>query len=309
VLRLADRWVWDSWIADTGTDYHLFYLQAPRGLRDQRLRHTNATVGHAVSTDLRVWTVLPDALRPGPPGAWDDVATWTGSVIRANGRWRMLYTGIGSAEAGLVQRIGIATSDDLLSWTKEPVNPLLEADARWYERLDRAAWYDETWRDPWVFVEPEGGFHALITARVPDGAADARGVIGHAWSADLLTWTVRPPLTVAGEFGQLEVPQVEIVDGTAVLLFSCARRHIGAARRARLPHEPSGSFLAIGESATGPFDITGARPIPIPDLYSARLVRDRAGAWQILGFVDGSDRDAFVGEIIDPVPLASLGLP
>ena len=40
---------------------------------------------------------------------------------------------------------------------------------------------------------------------------DIRGVIGHAWSPDLVSWEVRAPLSEPGEFGHLEVPQVEIV--------------------------------------------------------------------------------------------------
>ncbi len=64
-----------------------------------------------------------------------------------------------------------------------------------------------------------------------------------------------------------------------------------------------------GESLLGPWDIPAARVLPVPDLYSARIVRDRAGEWQVLGFIDGSDRDAFVGELSDPISLESLGLP
>ena len=140
------------------------------------------------------------------------------------------------------------------------------------------------------------------------GEPDARGVIGHAWSPDLLAWEVRPPLTEPGLFGHMEVPQVEVVDGTPVLLFSVGADKFSAARQARHPDEPPGTFVAIGESLLGPWDIDGARQIPVPDIYSARLVRDRTGAWQVLGFVDGSARDAFVGEIIDPVPFEELDL-
>ena len=32
MLRLDDLWVWDSWVADDGDLYHLFFLQAPRSL-------------------------------------------------------------------------------------------------------------------------------------------------------------------------------------------------------------------------------------------------------------------------------------
>jgi hypothetical protein len=37
--------------------------------------------------------------------------------------------------------------------------------------------------------------------------------------------------------------------------------------------------------------------------------RRRAGEWQVLGFLDGSARNAFIGEISDPIPLRELGLP
>ena len=198
-----------------------------------------------------------------------------------------------------------------MTWTKHPANPLYEADPRWYEQLDLTAWHDQAWRDPWVLADPDGdGFHALICAtRAPDGApADARGVIGHAWSPDLVQWECRPPLSAPGEFGHLEVPQVEVVDDTPVLLFSTARVHTGAARSARLPDEPTGTFVAIGESLLGPWDIAGARVMPVKDLYSARLVRDRAGEWQVIGFIDGSERGEFTGELIDPVPFKELGL-
>ena len=64
MLRLAEAWIWDSWIADDGDRYHLFFLQAPRALGDPGLRHTAATIGHATSRDLVDWEVHADALRP-----------------------------------------------------------------------------------------------------------------------------------------------------------------------------------------------------------------------------------------------------
>jgi len=104
-LRLPDKWIWDFWLVRHRGKQHIFYLQAPRSLGRPELRHENASIGHAVSSDLRRWSVLPDALHPGPAGSWDDLATWTGSAIEHGGRWYMLYTGINRREEGLVQRI------------------------------------------------------------------------------------------------------------------------------------------------------------------------------------------------------------
>ena len=48
------------------------------------------------------------------------------------------------------------------------------------------------------------------------------GVVGHARSADMLTWELGPPLTAPGAgFGQLEVAQVWVVDGAPLLVFTC----------------------------------------------------------------------------------------
>ncbi len=304
MLRLPDKWVWDFWIADTGSEFHIFFLQAPKSLGAQIERHWNATVGHAVSIDLRQWEVLGTALEPGPVGSWEGMATWTGSVLEDGGTWYCFYTGTKQTRSGVEQRIALATSTDLVSWARHPSNPLIEFDPRWYELVEFDAW-----RDPWVTRDPDGdGFHALITARARTGELDARGVIGHAWSADLTHWEVRPPLSEPGDFGHLEVPQVEVVDGTPVLLFSVGADRFSAARQARHPGEPPATFVAVGESLLGPWDIAGARRIPVPDLYSARLVRDRAGEWQVLGFFDGGVHGAFIGEISDPIPFKELDL-
>ncbi len=304
MLQLTDRWIWDFWVADTGTEYHLFFLQAPRSLGDPDLRHRNARIGHAVSTDLSSWRLLPDALVPGSDGAWDDGATWTGSIIEHDGLWYLLYTGISGAEGGYVQRIGLATSSDLVTWTKHPDNPLIVADPRWYEQLDLDAWHDQAWRDPWVFRDPTGdGFHALITARAATGPADGRGVVGHARSRDLVEWQVLPPLTEPGEFGQLEVPQVAEVEGRPYLLFSTAGQHVSSARIARLGGPPqTGTYACVGSSPLGPFDLArDAAPVADSRFYSGRLVAARDGRPRLLAFLDQDRRGRFVGEISDPM--------
>lgn len=307
-LRLPDKWVWDFWLAVDDDAHHAFYLQAPRSLEQSVLRHHNASIGHAVSADLREWTVLPDALRPGPPGSWDDLATWTGSVIRRDGRWAMLYTGINRSEGGLVQRIGLAVSDDLVHWSKHPANPVLEADARWYELLDLTRWRDQSWRDPWLYLDDNDGMvHALITARSPAGGPDGAGVIAQARSRDLVDWEVLPPLTEPGEFAQVECPQLVLVNGHHLILFSCLAEDHSATRVERLgvdgvtgtffyrsdelgePYVPSETPIVSGTGALGP-------------LYAGKLVETGPKIWSFMAFRGAGDRD-FLGELTDPLPV------
>lgn len=306
-LRLEDKWVWDFWFARDQDQHHIFYLQAPRALGDPERRHRNATIGHAVSTDLEHWRVLPDALHPGAPGSWDDIATWTGSVIEHDGRWHMLYTGISSADDGLVQRVGLATSDDLIHWQKHPGNPVLESDPRWYESLDLTRWRDQSWRDPWLFRTGDDDFvHALLTTRSPAGPADGAGVVAHARSMDLVDWEVLPPITDPGEFAQVEAPQlVAAADGSYVILISCLEEDHSRERLSRPGVRAQvGTYLFSGDRMFGPY-AAALEPLASTDstgttLYAGKLVEAAPGDWRFLAF-RGDHGSEFYGEIIDPM--------
>lgn len=306
-LRLADRWVWDSWYVHDGDTVHVFYLQAPRSLGDPNLRHAHATVGHAVSRDLRRWEILPDALTTGPAGAWDDRSIWTGSVIRGPDAWYLYYTALATADSYPLQRIGLAVSVDLIHFERVGDGPCIELDERWYEPPASRDRFPSTWRDPWVFADPGGkGYHALITARRPDGPEDARAVVGHAVSAGLRHWEVRPPLPSPAGFGELEVLQTIEDDDGAWLAFSVAPHNIATERLERHGRPRSnGTYLARVSSLLGPFDVALSLPwMPASDRYAGRLVR-HGGELVLMGFVDEID-GAFVGELGDPIPLAAL---
>ncbi|WP_194409352.1 family 43 glycosylhydrolase [Microbacterium cremeum] len=308
MFDLPGSWVWDFWFADDGDRYHLFFLYASRALRDPDARHHRASIGHAVSTDLVHWTQVEDALVRSDAPAFDDLATWTGSVVRhPDGTWFMFYTGASLAPSGKnVQRIGYATSSDLHVWTKAG-GPVLEARGPWYEQLSSGAWHDEAFRDPWVFPDPAGdGWHMLITARAPQGPVEGRGVVGHAWSPDLRTWTLREPLTAPSPagFGQLEVLQAEVVDGRPVLIFSCLGEHATAARR----EAGAGTWAVPADGLLGPFDIEAAYPLTDESLYVGRLLRRRSdGQWLLFAFRNVGDDGAFAGGVTDPMPVVWEG--
>jgi beta-fructofuranosidase len=304
LLRLEDAWVWDSWIADDGERYHLFFLQAPRALEDAGLRHTAATIGHATSIDLHTWEVRGDALLPAARG-WDDLALWTGSVVRGDdGVWRLYYTALSSAGRGVLdQRLGLAESDDLLTWRRVGDLPLLPVDSRWYKTLADEPGASETWRDPFVFRDPGGdGWHMLITARDKDAARFGDGVLAHARSHDLRHWELGPPLSEPAGFGQIEVPQVRLVDGQPLLVFTCHPEEQAAATKEQFGHYSTWSVT--GDSLTGPWDIASARPfVDEPKLFAAPLVQQRDGEWAFVGFRNQEPEGILSFEILDPIPV------
>ena len=301
---LPDVWTWDSWFVDDGQKFHAFYLKASRALIDPDHRHGRASVGHAISDDLRAWTELPDALVTSDGPAFDDQAIWTGSIVQGpDGLWRFFYTAC-SRSNPLLQRIGLATSSDLMTWTKTSDWQVLEADPRYYEKHGDSEWGDEAWRDPWVYPDPDGdGWHMLLTARARHGELRERGVVGHATSPDLAAWTIRPPLsTPDAGFGQLEVPQVAEVESRWVLVFSCLHSELSDERRRA---EPGGGIWAVPvDSPTGPFDLSQATRLTGPELYAGRLVRDRSGQWNLMAFHNVDEDGAFVGCLADPVPVS-----
>jgi len=311
-IRLPDRWIWDSWYIWDGDVCHAFYLCASKGLGDPNRRHRNTNVGHAISRDLVNWETLPDALSPSESPAFDSWTTWTGSCVKGpDGKWWMFYTGTSRETDGLVQTIGAAVSDDLMTWEKVAGNPLVTADPLFYEKIDDPSWHDEAWRDPWVFqMEGDERWHMLVTARANRGDPAERGVLGHAVSDDLKNWTVLQPLSEPGQgFGQLEVFQYAEVDGVPVVVFCCGWRELSQQRQAEFGKRDATYSVACGKNLET-VDFSNARAFEHHLVYAGRLVQKPTGEWYLLGF-ENEVEGHFVGEICDPIPVTSdpkLGL-
>ena len=246
---------------------HLFYLSSPEGPLDYPGR-VRTTWQHARSTDLVEWTELPPAVEPGPVGDYDGGGVWTGSVVEHDGTYFLFYTGhyVGAENP---QTICLATSDDLVTFTKHPANPLVAPPAN-CEPVD--------WRDPYVFWnEDEGCWWMLIAARLADGPKWRRGCIMLATSPDLINWTVEEePFYAPGTTYCPECPELwKDQEGRWHLVYSRFSEEVGTVSR-------------VSSSARGPF-----REPTRPDLGGRRWYAAKSAPW-------GAER-VFFGWIHDRV--------
>ncbi|MDQ3539945.1 MAG: hypothetical protein M3440_04595 [Chloroflexota bacterium] len=198
--------VGDVEIFPHGDELHLFHLTLPN----------HDVVQHVVTSDGLSWRTLPNALRTGEPGDCDDDQIWTMSVSDHEGLFRMLYTALDRAGDGMIQRTALATSPDLVTWTKSLRNPVAEADGRWYE-ADPATSGAVSWRDPKP-IRVGDTWYAVLNARTRGGPIMRRGCVGLLTSTDFERWEVRPPLFAPGRFWDLECPQVFTIDGMFYLM-------------------------------------------------------------------------------------------
>ncbi|HET9660730.1 MAG TPA: hypothetical protein VFP05_10405 [Thermomicrobiales bacterium] len=303
-LYLDDNFVWDFWLAprlDASEPFHCYFLQAPRALPDPEMRHDQARIGHAISTNLIDWTYLGLILPLGDPGAWDDWTQWTGSVTRHDSKSYLFYTGRSTPESGNVQRIGLAVSDDLSHWTKAPENPIMQAASPWYEAPADDGGNRSDCRDPWI-LRYDNQWLMYYTASAAGEPPDRYAVVGIATSDDLIHWTPGAPVAAPGIFGEIEVPQIFPLGERWAMLF-CTAKH------ANLDGNPAtwiGTHYLLSDTPFGPFELAPG-PLLLADEagsnYAARAILDPWLGNFIMAFRRSGASGRFVGELTDPISL------
>jgi beta-fructofuranosidase len=199
--------------------YHVFYTRHRQGVA---FSDNETELGHASSPDFLNWTRLAPVL-PVQPGTWEGAHIWAPTIVHQDGVYYMFYTGVSSDdEHPLVQRIGLATSTDLVTWTRHGPPVLSPVDVPW-------AFCDSTsdlaaCRDPFVMADPARPGHWLMYYSTCPRGDSLRMVVGVAESPDLLSWTDRGALWAthasAGGDSTTESPHLFAHDGTWYLFYT-----------------------------------------------------------------------------------------
>jgi len=162
--------------------YHLFYTYINPGVPES----TGVKLGHARSTDLNTWEDLPYVLHV-LPGTWDSTAIWAPSIVQQGNMYYMFYTGVAHND----QAIGVATSTDLYTWTRNPSGPVFSSDS--------ATWTagPGDFRDPFVMPDPDRqGYWLMYYATRPQNNTGvmAPGLAKTKYENDLTQWEDAGPL-------------------------------------------------------------------------------------------------------------------
>jgi beta-fructofuranosidase len=183
----------DFCIVKKDGQFHIFYIR-----HDMTLGHddTEKDFGHAVSYDLYTWTQLPTVLSVRTDN-WDNQHVWAPTIVELDGVYYMLYAGVTKRDGDPAQeqRIGVATSTDLMNWNRldQPVYSCRDVPWSW---CDSTA-VNDGFRDPFVMPDPaQPGHWLMYYSTFP--ATDTLGmIVGVAQSkGDLTQWTDLEPLWV-----------------------------------------------------------------------------------------------------------------
>jgi len=200
---------------------HVFYLYRPLMPSGTFPHGSEVEWRHLTSRDWVHWQELPPALSP---DARDQYIA-TGSIVEKDGRYYAFYatSGVGDHGPGAAC-IRVATSSDLMQWTKQPGEPVLLL------RHDVPGSFDPfvNWRDPGVFWNPAPGewWMAIAAHERTAFAYPYSGAIALATSRDLSRWTVRPkPLLSTREGPASECPDIfRFGPGWAMVYYSDTTR-------------------------------------------------------------------------------------
>jgi len=174
--------------------YNLFYI----GLTATGYEGGEKSICLATATSLAgPWTRLGAVISKGAVGGttgWRSVAIWHPSIVQRGGTHYMFFNATGT---GSKERIGYATSNDLLTWTvQDSTSPLIDVGAG-------GSWNSEISGDPSVYRDGDYWFMNFFGS---NGASASDGI---AWTTDAnfpLGWTQHPgnPLLVPDAAGGID---------------------------------------------------------------------------------------------------------
>lgn len=232
-------------------------------------------VFHSTSRDLITWKDEGVAITIGKPGEWDDGKIASGNIVKHEGTFYLFYPGIREhpRPGECVTPIGVATSKDMVNWTKHPDNPVMVPDGKIYDPAG-------DWRDcSFLWDAKSKVWYTVVCATaMGEGPIESRGCIALLKSADLIHWEALPPLTVSDRYTLgMELPFLFKHGSKWYLGHSMYSSYFSKDWLAKHSEVEArgGVHYLIGDSMFGPFtipenDCLGCQPDPPP--YAVQFI-------------------------------------
>lgn len=230
----------DYWFIRENGVYHAFYLEA---------EHFSGTsnIGHLVSSDFLNWEYVGTALYGQEEGIWPERHLATGSVVKHDGKYYMLYTGHSALRPGL----GIAVSDDLYQWQKVGDGPVIKTGISYDVMHDGVMHKVQPLADPYMLPMPiDGWYYAYVNSWVADLPRNSRGSQLMFRSRDLLCWEPYRLAIHTPDIDRLETAQVWEHNGKWYMYFGGRRVSPDGGA---FDDVESHSYIYTADSFDGPF--------------------------------------------------------
>jgi|GEM_PF-2949150 len=278
-----------AWIRDGSGAYHLFFQTEDHG--------SGSYIEHYTSTDLQSLRYLGAALRPNPNG-WDSHSLWAPHIVKRGETYFLFYTGTDgpAGNPATRQRTGLATSTDLMTWTRSPAGNcpgtsgdgcIYECNECWTTWGGPSGSYNQQCRDPFVIWDSINQRWVMFaTAK----SLNQYGVVTVAYSTNLKDWTGagfinatrRLETGIGGQTtgGQAENPFIMSHGGTRYLLFTDwqdPEDSVSVPHPRTIVQYATSSTLAADSS--GSIDWTYRGYIPDPGVNAIEVQRISRGVW------------------------------
>ena len=227
--------------------------------------HDETHLAHATAPSLHgPWTKQPFALSADP--SHGETQLWAPHVIRHDGRYWMFVCAGGPSPSAY--RIHLAASDDCVTWTRHPRNPLV---VDGYEARDPMVLRVD---DRWVMyytatATPEGGAHVVVATE----------------SDDLVTWHGRTIVYTDEEEGTFggptESPFVVERAGRFHLFIGPDWRGLLDSFERDGRYDPAAYRRTRVLASDDPLHFDAAGEVGVIDAHAAEVVLDGDGSWWV----------------------------
>lgn len=238
------------------------------------LNYFEQGIFHSTSKDLVAWKDEGVAITIGRPGDWDGGKVASGNIVKQGDTFYLFYVGIMEhGEPGKCPTpIGVATSKDMVHWTKHPANPILVPDPKYYDPFGN-------WRDCNLHWDAKSRtWYTVVCATAKgDGPMEARACVALAKSSDLIHWECLPPLVITDRYTLgLELPFLFQRGGRWYLGHSMYSIYYSKSWLAKHPEVQArgGVHYFMADNMLGPYHLIeeglGTQPDPPP--YAMQLI-------------------------------------